>query len=109
MWFKKIPIEVWRLMEETGSHESFADPEWAYHHTIYASKQPFTGDDSYKMGQVFENVRDRIGAAVDEDVLKTDCLKYDCAFHRIQYINVYDGGVLPHKEILTTDSQWEPS
>lgn len=105
MMFKTFPIDVWRKVATSGI---FLDENWAYHHTSQMGKHPFTGDDSYKMGQVFENIRDFVTADIAEDVLKTDLLYYDSAYHRIQYIENYDNGLLPHKEILTTDSQWEP-
>lgn len=105
MFFTESEIQVWRY---TASG-AWADPTWAYSHVISGVIQPFTGDDSYKMGQDFENVRDLVTCTVNEDVLKQDMLYYRSAFHRIQYIHIYDTGILPHDEIYTTDSQWEPS
>lgn len=107
MFFSEIGMDVWR-MTPTTSGSNWGDPTYAYHHTISGVVQPFTGDDSYKSGQVFENVRDLITLTTGTDIQKEDVLYYLADYHRVQYIQYYACGVLPHIEAYTTDSQWRP-
>jgi hypothetical protein len=105
MFFTTSGIAVYRITTTSGN---WGDPTYAYHHTVQGVIQPFTGDDSYKTGQVFENVRDLITLATGTDILKEDVLYYGADWHRVQYIQNWAAGILPHIEAYTTDSQWRP-
>ena len=93
MFFAETEILVYR---STAAATTWADSTFAYHHTISGTIQPFTGDDSYKVGQVFENVRDFITLKSTVDIQKEDILYYYSDYHRVQYVQNYACSVLPH-------------
>ena len=105
MFFPEMDILLYR---STAPATTWGDATFAYHHTISGVVQPFTGDDSLKAGQIFENVRDLITLNLNTDVLKEDVLYYNNDYHRVQYVQYYRNSVLSHIEVFTTDSQWRP-
>jgi len=101
---KQHLFEIWRY---TQSYDNFSDPTWMQVGTFYASKQPFTGDESLRSNQMVQNVRDMlVSYDLNLDVKKDDELKYNGETVRIGFIEIMDSGVIPHLEIFTTESQW---
>lgn len=80
---------------------------YTYSHTLYGTAQPFTGDEGLHSDQLFANVRDLIVFdEIDTDVLQGDELEYNGEKHRVQFIQRFRMGLMPHVEVYTTQTQW---
>lgn len=107
MFFGFQDVEVWRALPPSGV---FQDLTYSYHHTMYGvTIQPFSSNEAMRNGQRFANVVGVLTAEVDEDIQELDELVYliDGSYGRVSVIEPWNSGILPHKEVYTTYSQWD--
>lgn len=103
MW-EKTAIDVYRPLPTT---DNLSDPVYEKVGTVYGRVQPFTADQALHNNQQFSNVRDYISfdGQPDVDVFFGDELVYNNEYRRVQYVERFRL-VLPHAEVLVSDSQW---
>ena len=107
MFYGSQDVEVWRLTATTGT---WGDPDWMYHHTMEdVTIQPFSSNQMIRNNQQFANVIGMLTVDIDEDTIDGDELVYlkDNSYGRVQTVESWDSGIMPHKEIYTTYSQWD--
>lgn len=107
MFFGLQDVEIWRLTPVTGT---WGDPEYTYHHTARnVTVQPFQSNQYLRNNQMFANVTGLIITKGTEDVVDGDELVYckDSSYGRVQVVENWGSGVVEHKEVYTTYSQWD--
>lgn len=103
---KKEPIDIWRYTPTTGIG-NWGDPTWEYHTTIQGTIQPFDGITGIRNGQSFPNIRHILILDVGTDIQSNDELVFRNIYERVDYIQEWNSGLLPHLEVHTTDTQWD--
>jgi len=100
-------VEVWRKDTATVSG-NWGNPTFTYHHTARdVSYQPFSSNEMVRNNSMFANVIGVIICNIDEDIQNYDELVFnDGTYKRVHVVEPWDSGVIPHKEIYITDSQW---
>jgi hypothetical protein len=102
------PIEIYRLTTATGI-DNWGDPTYNYVTTFSGVVQPFASNEGVRNEQRFSNIQHLITCASGIDVLKDDELRINTRYERIAYIEEWYSDIISHKEIYTTDSQWDRS
>jgi hypothetical protein len=107
MWYGLQDIEVWRIVPATGV---YMDDAYEYHHTIYdVTYQPFSSNQLVRNNQNFSNVIGVLTCDIDEDIKDNDEIVYlkDGSYGRVQVCEPWDSGIIPHREVYVTYTQWD--
>lgn len=111
MWYGKQDIEIWRQLPASGTWQA-SEPDYAYHHTIRGvTVQPFSSNQMIRNNQLFANVIGIITCKITDDIIDGDELVYlkDSSYGRVQVMEPWDSGIMPHKEVYVTYAQWDRS
>jgi hypothetical protein len=100
------PVEIYRLTTATGI-DNWGDPTYTYITTFSGVIQPFSSNEGVRNEQRFSNIQHLITCASGIDVLKDDELYMKNRYERISFIEEWDSDIISHKEIYTTNSQWD--
>jgi hypothetical protein len=103
--FKKLSFEVWRSVPATG----FADESWAFSHNLSLGYESVGHQEGIQANQNAALIR---GVAyfygnVPPNLTTKDLIKDPSGVTvKIQSIEAFQNGLIPHFEIYLMDSQW---
>jgi hypothetical protein len=110
MFFDSVNINVFRKQQPGVGVVNWGTTTmhtYVFSHTVVGTPQPFTGDEGLHSDQLFANVRDLIVFDDPEvDIIQGDELEYHGEKHRVQFVQRYRLGLIPHTEVFTTETQW---
>lgn len=103
MWFRKIPIDVWRYTPPSG----FVPETYTYYTTISGTFMPLSGGDAIRNSQNFADVKKLIICDLSyvNSITDNDEVEINDKWYRVKTAEPYEN-ILPHLAIYLGDSQW---
>ena len=103
MWFRPIPIDVWRYTPASG----FVPETYTLYTTIEGTFMPLNGTKSIRNNQNFADVKKLVICDIDyeNDIQDSDEVEIEDRWYRVKTVETFKN-ILPHVAIYLGDSQW---